>query len=201
VAGEGSLSPACAEREPGMMADDLGSEWQRKGTTLSDKTARKEFGLTQDEIIETIRAGSLQYRQSSIHENARSGHSTHRFGSRTPSAVRSFAAHLGAQRRSARRGRLCPRRDQRLSQRQRPRLTCLRRTYAALQQPGLTDRQGGLETPEPGGSSPPAARDAARVRRPSPLRAWSAGAGGRTRPRRPAAPGDRPHPRSRARGR
>jgi hypothetical protein len=25
-------------------------EWQRKGATLSDKTARDEFGLTQDEI-------------------------------------------------------------------------------------------------------------------------------------------------------
>jgi hypothetical protein len=24
-------------------------EWQRKGATLSDKTARQEFGLTQDE--------------------------------------------------------------------------------------------------------------------------------------------------------
>lgn len=25
--------------------------WSRKGATLSDKTARSEFGLTQDEII------------------------------------------------------------------------------------------------------------------------------------------------------
>ena len=25
-------------------------EWQRKGATLSDKTARQEFGQTQDEI-------------------------------------------------------------------------------------------------------------------------------------------------------
>jgi hypothetical protein len=31
--------------------DDLDSEWQRKGATLSDKTARKEFGLTEDEIV------------------------------------------------------------------------------------------------------------------------------------------------------
>ncbi len=27
--------------------DDLDQEWQRKGATLSDKTARQEFGLTQ----------------------------------------------------------------------------------------------------------------------------------------------------------
>jgi len=29
-------------------------EWQRKGATLSDKTARQEFGLTQDEIYDAI---------------------------------------------------------------------------------------------------------------------------------------------------
>ena len=44
-------------------------EWGRKGATLSDKTARAEFGLTQDEIIAGIRAGKLQYRPSSIHGN------------------------------------------------------------------------------------------------------------------------------------
>jgi hypothetical protein len=49
--------------------DDLDSEWQRKGATLSDKTARKEFGLTQDEIVQAIRAGKLQYRRNSIHGN------------------------------------------------------------------------------------------------------------------------------------
>jgi len=48
---------------------DLNSEWQRKGATLSDKTARKEFGLTQDEIVQAIRAGELQYRQGAIHGN------------------------------------------------------------------------------------------------------------------------------------
>ena len=42
-------------------------DWQRKGATLSDKTARAEFGLTQDEIIAAIRAGKLQYRLSSMH--------------------------------------------------------------------------------------------------------------------------------------
>jgi hypothetical protein len=44
-------------------------EWLRKGATLSDKTAREEFGLTQDEIIAAIRAGKLQYRASSMHGN------------------------------------------------------------------------------------------------------------------------------------
>ena len=44
-------------------------EWGRKGTTLSDKTARSEFGLTQDEIIAAINAGKLRYRPASIHGN------------------------------------------------------------------------------------------------------------------------------------
>jgi hypothetical protein len=34
-------------------------EWQRKGATLSDKTAGQEFGLTQDEIYDTIDAGEV----------------------------------------------------------------------------------------------------------------------------------------------
>src|SRR5437773_6077260 len=49
--------------------DDLDSEWQRKGAKLSDKTARKEFGLTQDEIIQAIRAGKLHWREASMHGN------------------------------------------------------------------------------------------------------------------------------------
>ena len=44
-------------------------EWRRKGATLSDKTARKEYGLTQDEILAAIDAGQLQYRLGSIHGN------------------------------------------------------------------------------------------------------------------------------------
>ena len=44
-------------------------EWRRKGATLSDKTARKEYGLTEDEILAAIDAGQLQYRVSSIHGN------------------------------------------------------------------------------------------------------------------------------------
>jgi hypothetical protein len=49
--------------------DGLDSEWQRKGATLSDKTAQKEFGLTQDAILQAIRAGKLQYRLNSIYGN------------------------------------------------------------------------------------------------------------------------------------
>ncbi|MEI7893206.1 MAG: hypothetical protein WCI05_08945 [Myxococcales bacterium] len=45
------------------------TEWQGKGATLSDKTACKEFGLTRDEIVEAIRAGKLQYRQTSMYGN------------------------------------------------------------------------------------------------------------------------------------
>jgi len=43
------------------------SEWQRKGATLSDKTAREEYGLTQDDIIRAIWAGTLHYREGSMY--------------------------------------------------------------------------------------------------------------------------------------
>ncbi len=45
------------------------SIWSRKGATLSDKSARKEFGLTQGEIIAAIRAGKLQYLESNMYGN------------------------------------------------------------------------------------------------------------------------------------
>jgi len=45
------------------------SAWTQKGGTLSDKTARKEFGLSQDEIIEAIKSGKLKYKQNSMHGN------------------------------------------------------------------------------------------------------------------------------------
>ena len=48
---------------------DLDSEWQRKGATVSDKTVRKEPGLTQDEIVQAIRVRKLQYREGSMHGN------------------------------------------------------------------------------------------------------------------------------------
>jgi hypothetical protein len=49
--------------------DDLDSEWRRKGATLSDKSAREEFALTEDEIIQAIRDGALHYREASMHGN------------------------------------------------------------------------------------------------------------------------------------
>ena len=45
------------------------SRWSRKGATLSDKSARQEFGLTQQEIVAAIRAGKLQFRESNMHGN------------------------------------------------------------------------------------------------------------------------------------
>ena len=45
------------------------SRWSRKGATLSDKSARQEFGLTQQEIVAAIRAGKLQFRESNLHGN------------------------------------------------------------------------------------------------------------------------------------
>jgi hypothetical protein len=43
--------------------------WACKGATLSDKTARSEYGLTQDEIFAAIDAGKLQYRPAAMHGN------------------------------------------------------------------------------------------------------------------------------------
>ncbi|MFZ3167098.1 MAG: hypothetical protein WA130_05740 [Candidatus Methanoperedens sp.] len=45
------------------------STWIKKGATLSDKSARKEFGLTQEEIIEGIRGGKLHYQENNVFGN------------------------------------------------------------------------------------------------------------------------------------
>ena len=45
------------------------SEWRKRGGTLSHKNACKEFGFTEDEIIDAIRSGKLQYRQGWAHGN------------------------------------------------------------------------------------------------------------------------------------
>ena len=45
------------------------SIWTRKGATFSDKSARQEFGLTQQDIFAAMRAGKLQYREASMHGN------------------------------------------------------------------------------------------------------------------------------------
>jgi hypothetical protein len=44
-------------------------EWARKGATLSDKSARSEYGLTQNEIYGAIDAGKLHYRRAEMHGN------------------------------------------------------------------------------------------------------------------------------------
>ena len=47
----------------------MDSIWRQKGATLSDKSARQEFGLTQEEIFAAMRAGKLQFRESNMHGN------------------------------------------------------------------------------------------------------------------------------------
>jgi hypothetical protein len=44
-------------------------EWNRKGATLSDVTAHKEYGVDSDFIIRGINAGKLEYRQGAMHGN------------------------------------------------------------------------------------------------------------------------------------
>ena len=44
-------------------------EWNRKGATLSEVTARKEYGVSRDFIVEGIQAGKLEYREGAIWGN------------------------------------------------------------------------------------------------------------------------------------
>ena len=44
-------------------------EWNRKGATLSDKSAEKEYGVGRDFIVRGIRAGKLEYREGVIWGN------------------------------------------------------------------------------------------------------------------------------------
>ena len=44
-------------------------EWNRKGATLSDKTAIKEYGVDREFIMKGIRAGKLEYRDGAIWGN------------------------------------------------------------------------------------------------------------------------------------
>ena len=44
-------------------------EWNRKGATLSDVTAKKEYGVDRDFIGRGIRAGKLEYREGAIWGN------------------------------------------------------------------------------------------------------------------------------------
>ena len=45
------------------------SQWRKQGGTLSHKNACTEFGLTEEEIIDAMKAGKLQYRQNYAHGN------------------------------------------------------------------------------------------------------------------------------------
>jgi len=44
-------------------------EWTRKGATLSEVTARKEYGVDPDFVVRGINAGKLEYREGAIHGN------------------------------------------------------------------------------------------------------------------------------------
>ncbi len=44
-------------------------EWNAKGATLSDVTAKKEYGVDWDFIVKGIQAGKLEYRQGAIWGN------------------------------------------------------------------------------------------------------------------------------------
>jgi len=44
-------------------------EWNRKGATLSNVTAKKEYGVSWDFIVKGIRAGKLEYREGSVWGN------------------------------------------------------------------------------------------------------------------------------------
>ena len=45
------------------------SEWTRKGGTLSDTTAQKEYGVDRSFIVKGIKAGKLEYREGSLYGN------------------------------------------------------------------------------------------------------------------------------------
>jgi hypothetical protein len=44
-------------------------EWNRKGATLSDVTAKAEYGVSRDFIVKGIKTGKLEYREGSISGN------------------------------------------------------------------------------------------------------------------------------------
>lgn len=49
--------------------DKYTGSWTDKGATLSDKSARKLYNLTQEEILEGINNGMLQYKINYIYDN------------------------------------------------------------------------------------------------------------------------------------
>ncbi len=44
-------------------------EWNRKGATLSELTAKKEYGVEHEFIVKGIRAGKLEYQEGAIWGN------------------------------------------------------------------------------------------------------------------------------------
>jgi hypothetical protein len=44
-------------------------EWNRKGATLSDVTAKAEYGVSRDFIVNGIQTGKLEYREGAIWGN------------------------------------------------------------------------------------------------------------------------------------
>jgi hypothetical protein len=44
-------------------------EWVRKGAVLSEVTAKKEYGVTHDFIVEGIQAGKLEFREGAVWGN------------------------------------------------------------------------------------------------------------------------------------
>jgi hypothetical protein len=44
-------------------------EWNRKGATLSDVTAKAEYGVSRDFIVHGIQTGKLEYREGAIWGN------------------------------------------------------------------------------------------------------------------------------------
>ena len=44
-------------------------EWTRKGSTLSDATAQKEYGVDRSFIVKGIKAEKLEYREGSLYGN------------------------------------------------------------------------------------------------------------------------------------
>jgi hypothetical protein len=44
-------------------------EWNRKGATLSDVTAKAEYGVNRDFIVKGIQTGKLEYRDGAIWGN------------------------------------------------------------------------------------------------------------------------------------
>ena len=44
-------------------------EWNRKGATLSDVTAKAEYGVSREVIVKGVQTGKLEYREGSIWGN------------------------------------------------------------------------------------------------------------------------------------